>query len=49
LQRIALARVVARAIAGGDFDDMADLARHCGVSRARLSSVVGSLYRVDRR
>jgi hypothetical protein len=49
LKRIALARVVARAISDGDFIDMADLARRCGVSRARLSNVVGSLYQVDGR
>jgi len=46
LRRIALARVVARAINDGDFADMANLARHCGVSRARLSNVVGSTYQI---
>jgi len=40
LRRIALARVIEARIAAGDFDSLADLARHCGVSRASVSQVM---------
>ena len=39
LRRIALARVVESKIACGEFADLADAARRCGTSRARLSQL----------
>ena len=42
LRRIALAQVIEARIAAGVFADLADVARRCGVSRARISQVVGS-------
>ena len=41
LRRIALARLIEARIADGEFADLADVARWCGVSRARMSQVVG--------
>jgi hypothetical protein len=40
LRRIALAQVVETRIAAGAFADMADVARRCGVSRARMSTIM---------
>ena len=40
LRRIALARVIEAGIVSGEFTDLADAARRCGVSRARVSQVV---------
>ena len=40
LRRIALARAIFAAISRGEFVDMADVARQCGVSRARISHVM---------
>jgi hypothetical protein len=40
LRRIALAQVIETRIAAGTFADMAAVARHCGVSRARLSMIM---------
>jgi len=37
LRRIALARVIEAGIVGGEFADLADVARRCNVSRARAS------------
>lgn len=40
LRRVALARVIEAGIASGEFADLADVARQCGVSRARVSMVM---------
>ncbi|MEZ4387213.1 MAG: hypothetical protein R3D98_06475 [Candidatus Krumholzibacteriia bacterium] len=40
LRRIALARVIEARIAAGDFADLADTARRCGVSGARVSQLL---------
>ncbi len=40
LKRIALARTIDAGIANGTFADLADVARRCGVSRARVSKLV---------
>lgn len=37
LRRIALARVIEDAITAGEFEDLADVARRCGISRALVS------------
>ena len=42
LRRIALAQVIEAKIATGEFASLADAARRCGVSRARVSQVFGS-------
>lgn len=42
LRRIALARVIETGIYGGEFADLADVARCCGISRARVSGIVTS-------
>jgi hypothetical protein len=41
LRRIAVAQVVEARIAEGEFADLADAARHCGVSRAQMSMIMG--------
>ena len=41
LRQIALARLIEERIAGGEFTSLADAARRCGVSRARVSQVLG--------
>ena len=43
LRRIALVRLIEDRIASGDFASLADVARRCGVSRARVSQVVTPL------
>jgi hypothetical protein len=40
LRRIALARLIEAKIATGEFASLADVARRCGVSRARVSQTV---------
>ena len=40
LRRVALARVIEAGIASGDFTDLADVAKQCQVSRARVSQLV---------
>jgi len=40
LRRLALAQVIEASITIGRFNDMADLAQLCGVSRARVSQVI---------
>ena len=40
LRRIALAQVIEAKIADGEFADLADVARRCGVSRARVSQLI---------
>ncbi len=40
LRQIALARLIEDRIASGEFTSLADVARRCGVSRARVSQVV---------
>ena len=40
LRQIALARLIEERIASGEFASLADAARRCGVSRARVSQVV---------
>ena len=49
LRRVALARVIEGRIAAGGFVDLADAARRCGVSRARVSYVVGLGGMIDTR
>ena len=39
LRRIALVRVIEDKIASGEFTDLADVARRCRVSRARISQL----------
>jgi AraC-like DNA-binding protein len=39
LRQIALARLIEDRIAAGEFASLADVARRCGVSRARVSQV----------
>ena len=39
LRRIPLARVIEAQIADGKFADLADVARRCGTSRARVSQI----------
>ena len=41
LRRIALAQVIEAGIAAREFTDLSDAARRCGVSRARVSQVMG--------
>ena len=40
LRQIALARLIEDRIASGEFASLADIARRCGVSRARVSQVL---------
>lgn len=42
LRQIALARLIEERIASGQFASLADVVRKCGVSRARVSQVMGS-------
>ena len=50
LRQIALARLIEDRIASGEFASLADVARRCGVSRARVSKLAdfpSQLYSID--
>ena len=47
LRQIALARLIEERVASGDFASLADAARRCGVSRARVSQTIAAARHMD--